>query len=335
MERIPLACPECRTSLRTETDLLRCPSCERTYSQTLGIPNLCDSQIEVSPVERAVVTELQKVFPTASLEELNQRRLSTYQDSLNIDEGLREHYAEYTSSLCGRGQKFYRMFRDAVTEAFASPSPGVAMDLGCGTGAGLLPMAREFTHVVGLDVRMSSLIVAKKLIESHGISNVTLIQGSALSMPFPSLVFDYVTAINVLEHIFRPTAMLEEVRRILARGGAFAGDSRNRFDLLFPEPHAKLRWVGFLPRKWTAHYVRWRRGVRYETTHLLSYGDLRRALTATFKPEEWDIVIPRISTYGFPEWLENLVTRSAEYGLLGDLLTRLSPTQLALAHRSD
>jgi ubiquinone/menaquinone biosynthesis C-methylase UbiE len=227
------------------------------------------------------------------------------------------------------------MFRDTIAETFASPSPGVAMDIGCGTGAGLLPMAHEFTHVVGLDVRMSSLIVAKKLIENHGISNVTLIQGSALCMPFPSSLFDYVTAINVLEHIFEPAAMMEEVHRILAKGGAFVGDSRNRFDLFFPEPHARLRWIGFLPRKWMPRYVRWRRGISYETTHLLSYGDLRRTMTATFRPKEWEIVIPRISTYGFPKWLESLVVTGTECGFLRGLLIRLSPTHLALAHRSD
>ena len=88
MERIPLGCPECRTLLRRRTDRLRCPSCERIYSQTLGIPNLCDSQTEISQVERAVVTELRKVFSTVTIDELNQRRLSAYQDSLDIDEGL-------------------------------------------------------------------------------------------------------------------------------------------------------------------------------------------------------------------------------------------------------
>jgi ubiquinone/menaquinone biosynthesis C-methylase UbiE len=246
----------------------------------LGIPSFCDPEIRISPVEKAVVEELRDLYPKATFEQLLQARLTAYMNSYDLDEKLLHQYGRYTSSLRGRGRRFDKMFRSALTEHLSSPHRGLALDIGCGTGAGAVAMASGFKHIVALDTRMSSLIVAKKLIESEGFSNVTLVRASALQMPLYDMSFDYVVAINVLEHIFEPAVMLAEVHRVLARGGVFAGDSRNRFDLFFPEPHAKLRCVGFLPRRWMASYVQWRRGISYESTHLLSYGDLSRALEA-------------------------------------------------------
>lgn len=335
MREIPLVCPKCLGVLDTMADQLICPTCERVFPRTLSIPDLCDPETCCAPVEKAAVARLEESFFTAGVEELNQIRLSTYRDFANIDKELPYHYAHYSASVQARGRRFYSMFRRAVAELHSLPSSGTALDVGCGTGAGIIPMAAEFRQVVGLDIRMSSLIVAKKLVERHRLSNVTLVRGSALCMPFPNSLFDYITAINVLEHIFDPAAMLREIRRVLGEGGAFAGDSRNRFDLLFPEPHARLRFVGFLPRRWMGRYVRWRRGMSYETTHLLSYADLHRALATVFGPGEWEVMIPDVTTYGFSLWLERLVTKASQYGLLRNLLIRLSPTHLAVARCAD
>jgi SAM-dependent methyltransferase len=180
---------------------------------------------------------------------------------------------------------------------------------------------------------LSALVVATKLIESEGLSNVTLVRGSALSLPFPDGVFDYAMAINVLEHVFKPAQMLQEVHRVLATGGVFGGDSRNRFDLFFREPHVGLRWVGFLPRRWMLPYVRWRKGISYHQTHLLSFNDLRRALQTAFG-SEWRITLPEVSAYGAPARAEQLIEQASRFGPLRALLTRLSPTHLALARRA-
>jgi ubiquinone/menaquinone biosynthesis C-methylase UbiE len=155
----------------------------------------------------------------------------------------------------------------------------VACEIGCGRGDGLPALARDFDHVVGVDVNLPSLLGAAKLISERRLSNVTLVQASAHELPFPDRAFNYIQAINVIEHVFRPQHFFAEIKRVLSPSGVFCGDSRNRFDLFFPEPHAKLMWVGFLPRQLMAPYVRMRAGRSYGGVNLLSYFELERALT--------------------------------------------------------
>lgn len=332
VSQVSLICPACHTLLQTGAGQHICPSCRQIYPHTLGIPDLCGPEAQSSPVETAVVARLCELYPTATFEELNWARISAYQDFYSVDEELLEHYRQYNSALQTRGQRFHQMFRAKLAQHLSAPRLGLALNIGCGTGAGTAAIATEFEHVAGLDINMPSLIVAKKLIESQGLSNVTLVQGSALCLPFLDRSFDYTIAINVLEHIFEPAAMLDEVYRVLATDGVFGGDSRNRFDLFFPEPHVKLRWVGFLPRRWMSPYVRWRIGDNYNQTYLLSFGDLRRALQTAFG-REWRIVLPKVSAYGASARVERLIDRASRIGPLCAILTRLSPTYLALARR--
>jgi hypothetical protein len=143
-------------------------------------------------------------------------------------------------------------------------------------------------------------------------------------------------AINVLEHIFTPEQMLSEVYRVLKINGVFAGDSRNRFDLFFTEPHVGLRWVGFLPRRWMARYVRRRIGVDYNATrtHLLSYHDLSRALKAVFGVH-WCIALPEAAAYGVSGIVGDVAEHINRVRLLRALLARIAPSHIALAQRCD
>jgi hypothetical protein len=61
----------------------------------------------------------------------------------------------------------------------------------------------------------------------------------------------------------------------------------NRFSLA-REPHVYLWGVGFLPRRWQAPYVRWRRDASFENIGLLSYRELRRLGGACFPHQRID-----------------------------------------------
>ncbi len=209
-----------------------------------------------------------------------------------------------------------------------------ALDLGCGDGVGLLPLARRFHHVVGLEPDLSQLILARKLCEEHAISNVQLVQGYGQQLPFPDEHFNYVTAQNVLEHVFEADQVVAEVARVLEGGGGFAADSRNRYDLFFPEPHVQLHGVGLLPRRLTNAYVRWRIGTSYDLFHtrLLSYGDVRRALWRSFGPH-FRIVLPRVVAYGISERWDRRLAAIERIPLLSGPLIVFFPTHLALARK--
>ncbi len=329
---IAFACPACKIELQIAADGWLCPQCGRTYTGTLGIPSLGGADLEATPTERALIDQLVAAYPTTTIEEMSQARLATG----TITEERRQFYANYHRTLGERGPAFNRMFQQRLRQqGWADYDRRVALDIGCGIGGGLLALAREFEQVVGLDISLSSLIIARKVLEEAGLRNVTLVHASAHQLPFLTGMFDYAMAINVLEHIFTPETMLTEVRRVLAPRGVFGGDSRNRFDPFFKEPHVGIRWVGLMPRDWMARYVHWRTRLNYTATHtrLLSHTELAKALKMAFG-SDWRIVIPDAAAYGAPRRASEVVERINRVGVVRPVLVRIAPSHIALARKA-
>ena len=331
MNPVVYACPACKLELSENQGGYQCPRCERVYASLLGIPCLGDEDIAPDAAERALIERLVAMYRTATIEEMSAARLAIGA----TNEERRQFYANYHRMLRERGPAFQHMFQQRERQqAWLAHGKQTAIDIGCGIGGGLLALARDYEQVIGLDISLSSLIIALKVIEEAGLTNVRLVQASAHHLPFLDGTFDYAIAINVLEHIFTPEQMLNEVRKVLNVHGVFAGDSRNRFDLFFKEPHVGLRWVGFLPRRWMARYVRWRIGVDYKATrtHLLSYRDLSRALQTVFGAH-WCIALPEAAAYGASGTVGDIAEQINRAKPLRALVARIAPSHIALAQR--
>lgn len=329
MGPVQFVCPFCRIKLQQRAEQFACPQCGREYTSHLGITSLIDPNVRPSAYEALLVQRLTDMYPSATFEELVSARIT----SAAISKDCQQNYVQYGLTLRERGIRFHRMFQHRLEQqGWTSPRRKLGLDIGCGVGAGLIALSRDFEQVVGVDLSLSALIAAKKLVEDEKLSNVTLVHATAHHLPFLDGAFDYVMAINVLEHILTPETFLAETHRVLTIDGAFCGDSRNRFDLFFPEPHVGLRWVGFLPRRWMAGYVRWRIGVDYHAMHtrLLSYRDLKRALMKSFG-NEWRVVLPDVSVYGMPDALYRWVEFANRFKSLHPFLIRLSSSHLVLA----
>jgi ubiquinone/menaquinone biosynthesis C-methylase UbiE len=79
-----------------------------------------------------------------------------------------------------RGPAFYRMFQKRVRQqGWLEAGRRVALDIGCGIGGGLLALAQDYECVVGLDISLSSLLIARKVLEEAGLTNVQLVHASA------------------------------------------------------------------------------------------------------------------------------------------------------------
>jgi ubiquinone/menaquinone biosynthesis C-methylase UbiE len=267
-------------------------------------------------------------YPSATYDELLEIRLRnapTYKYLVG-------HEAEYMRAQVERGRRMVGMFHRRVREHFQWSGDEAALDIGCGGGSSLLAMAEQFDHLVGLDPGLPELILARKNLEQAGITNVTLVQAYGQRIPCPMDSFDYVNALNVLEHVFDLEALMREVYRVLKPGGVFAGDSRNRFDLFLPEPHVKVRWVGLMPRRWAARYVRWRRKVPYTSTWLLSYWELQRVLRRYFQARA-RLTFPYVAAYGFPHRWDAWLLRLEKVPLLSTMALWVFPSHLALAQK--
>ncbi len=117
------------------------------------------------------------------------------------------------------------------------------LDVCCGTGAGLevlRPLCAE--RVVGLDMSRGMLEVARqRLAQAPGASEVTLVRGDALQMPFQE-EFDVVLCLGAFGHILPrdEVRLVDSVARALKPGG--------RFVFVTAEPPALWSLVGLLAR---------------------------------------------------------------------------------------
>ncbi|MFA5830728.1 MAG: class I SAM-dependent methyltransferase [Candidatus Paceibacterota bacterium] len=88
------------------------------------------------------------------------------------------------------------------------------LDIGCGTGA-LLGEMEPFGDVYGVDFSPEAVQFCKR----RGFNKVE--EGSILKIPFPDGSFDFVLALDILEHIENDEVAIMEICRVLKEGGIF------------------------------------------------------------------------------------------------------------------
>lgn len=89
-------------------------------------------------------------------------------------------------------------------------------DIGCGDGYASYQLWRIGYEVVGLDISESMIEKAKARSEEECMS---FVQGDIANLPFSNDSFDAVLAINSLEWTEVPAHSLEELRRVVKKGG--------------------------------------------------------------------------------------------------------------------
>lgn len=111
--------------------------------------------------------------------------------------------------------------------------PGArVIDVGCGTGHRVMPMAQHFgvRQYVGFDQSAASLAVARQLAGDLGFSNAVFEEGDLFDLPFPDASFDVVISQGVLHHTSDPLRGFKELVRICKPGGFVAVYLYNKFN---------------------------------------------------------------------------------------------------------
>ena len=159
---------------------------------------------------------------------------------------------------------------------------GKVLDLGCGSGeavGALIKLGGQ--SVIGMDISLTELILARKLLEERGII-ACLVAACAEAMPFCSTYFDFVYSPDVIEHVSDQTQYLEEINRILQQNGTVLLNSPNRYSLVCPEPHVGIWFLTFLPRSWVDPVCRVLGKGSYIGKRLLSLVELRQLVFKNF-----------------------------------------------------
>jgi ubiquinone/menaquinone biosynthesis C-methylase UbiE len=110
--------------------------------------------------------------------------------------------------------------RRLVAEALAPVEGETILDVGCGPAffiTDLLDRVGSSGSLFGADTSPQMLEVARRRCAGH--SNVTLIDGSAISLPFEDRSFDAAVCVQVLEYVPEIAVALRELRRVLRPGG--------------------------------------------------------------------------------------------------------------------
>lgn len=109
-------------------------------------------------------------------------------------------------------------------EEFCTDAPAgtLGLDLGCGNGRHVRPLAGRVEAVVALDVSRSLLSEARDRLAEEGIEFATLVAGDATALPLQSSVVDLAVYVATLHHLpgrDMRRRSLDELARVLAPDG--------------------------------------------------------------------------------------------------------------------
>src|SRR5271166_5589417 len=151
------------------------------------------------------------------------RKMITKSDDERFQKGAQD-YAAYIESPEGRLRADLAF---ANLEDFLAPpkaqKPMYALDVGCGTGATAVCLARLGFHVTQVDSSQAMLEIARRTAEEAGVTNgVTLRHGDAAQLTnlFGAELFDVVLCHNLLEYAEDPAAVLRGAARALLDSSA-------------------------------------------------------------------------------------------------------------------
>lgn len=99
------------------------------------------------------------------------------------------------------------------------------LDVGCGPGSITLGLARSVGpdgSVVGIDIQLSQVDMARRAAATSGITNAIFQEADAKELPFDAASFDLVFSHALFEHLSAPCEVLAEMARVLRPHGVLA-----------------------------------------------------------------------------------------------------------------
>lgn len=140
-------------------------------------------------------------------------------------------------------QHMYRL-RFSLVEKYAQG--GEVLDLCCGTGSYLLPLAEKVKRIAGLDFSSRVLEELRSKLSPEQVNKIELVEADAREIPFEDSTFDCVYSYSSLYTIPDLNRVLGEVNRVLREGGAAIldmGNSTSLNRLISFSQYKRNRWA--------------------------------------------------------------------------------------------
>jgi uncharacterized protein (TIRG00374 family) len=151
-------------------------------------------------------------------------------------------------------QRYFQQRRTrTIMEHLKVEKGDVFLDIGCGSGVQLALLSPPaYSLAIGMDLNRNALSYARK----RGLPNTEFILADAQHLPFRAGVVHKILCSEVIEHVDRPDILVEEMKRVLGKGGEIV--------LTTPNEHSP----------WGMYEFAWDllgRGRNYADTHLKFY----------------------------------------------------------------
>ncbi len=185
-----LACPDCGGDLRIIDDKqLVCKKCKNNFEVTDGIPILLPSDI---------LEEQKKAIKVWGKE---------YRDMLKKHEfSYEDKYAKADIGEILKNEKFKK------ENSF--------LEIGCGRARNCVSLAkRGYKNIVGLDISIDALRLAKEICKHHQIRNCFFVVGDIYKMPFRKNSFDLVFGGGSMEHFEDTLGGFKKVSNVIKNNG--------------------------------------------------------------------------------------------------------------------
>jgi 2-polyprenyl-6-hydroxyphenyl methylase / 3-demethylubiquinone-9 3-methyltransferase len=143
-----------------------------------------------------------------------------------------------------RGKLEAHFDRDARS---LTPFAGLSLcDIGCGGGLIAEPMARLGFAVTAIDADKDAIVVAREHAAASGL-DIDYRGDTAESLVAEKRQFDVVLALEIIEHVADPDALLDACAALVKPGGAFIGATLNRtpqsYALAIVGAEYVMRWL--------------------------------------------------------------------------------------------
>ena len=242
-------CLACQAALSWDgDDVLRCPACTKSWPVRDGIPRFFEPSYDWGEVSKSEAGEFLK-----QAGEVGWRAAA-----LNRFAGDRAMQISLTDWQ-----------RASWLPLLGLDENSVALDIGCGYGAITNSLARAAGKVFSLEAVPERIEFTRIRLSQEGISNVTLVQASALHPPFSDQMFDLVIANGVLEWAGEwdqqgnprdvQVGFLKQMGRILKPEGTLliGIENRWRYTAAFGSvDHSGLPYTNLMPRTIAAWWLR-------------------------------------------------------------------------------
>lgn len=108
---------------------------------------------------------------------------------------------------------------ESATEVTEYIKTGAILEVGCGNGKTLLPLARQHYDITAIDISKKALELAQKAVGEN--VKVKFLQGDVCSLQFEQASFDGIVCSFVLQHLLgdERKKAISEMRRVLKPGG--------------------------------------------------------------------------------------------------------------------